>query len=145
MDLLQMESIVATQISVRVPRTVLKIDPVTEKPITVLDVYPDISFTCEISDSTPRFPNVYIHELEPTEIGNSLPNQEIHAIRDTIQIDVSTNASKTDAKVVANVCTRVMKQLRYSVVNLPVHFQLNNVHRYTIRFRRVIASGDKFE
>lgn len=143
MDLLQMENIVATQIKVRVPRVVVKYDS-QNVPITIADLFPKISFTTEISDSTPSFPNVYIHELESSEVGNSIPNQEIHAIRDTIQIDVSTNVNKSEAHIVANAVVRAMKVLRYSTVTVPIYSKLNNVHRYTIRFRRIVASGDTF-
>jgi hypothetical protein len=131
MDLLQMENIITTQLKARVPK-------LTDYK------YTKMSFTNEISDSVPSFPNVYVHELEPSEVGNSIPNQKIHAIRNTIQIDVSTNTNKADAKVVSNACVAAMKALRYSVIMLPVYQKINNVHRYVFRVRRVIANGDKF-
>lgn len=131
MELLQMESIVTTQLKVRVPRL-------------LNNAYPKISFTNEISDKQPDFPNVYIHELEPSEVGNSLPNQIIHAIRDTIQVDVTTNTTKTDAHKVAIACVNALKTLSYSVNMLPVYTKNNNIHRYIIRANRVIANGDTF-
>lgn len=131
MELLQMESIVTTQLKVRVPRL-------------LNNAYPKISFTNEISDKQPDFPNVYIHELEPSEVGNSLPNQIIHAIRDTIQVDVTTNTTKTDAHKVAIACVNALKTLSYSVTMLPVYTKNNNIHRYIIRANRVIANGDTF-
>ena len=85
MDLLQLESIITTQLKVRVP-------------ILTDNRYPNMSFSNEITDETPSFPNVYIHELEPSEIGNDIANNKIHALRDTIQIEVSSNTSKADAK-----------------------------------------------
>ena len=130
MELLALESIVKTQLSVRVPRL-------------LNNSYPTISFTTEVSDKVPSFPNVYIHELEPSEVGNSLENHEIHAVRDTIQIEVSTNTSKSDARVVANACVRAMKALSYGIVVMPTYLQVNNVHRFVIRTRRIVASGDK--
>lgn len=131
MDLLQLENIVTAQLKVRVPR-------LTDNR------YPNMSFTNEVSDKQPSFPNVYIHELEPSEVGNSIPNQTIHAMRDTIQIEVSTNVSKTDARTVINACINAMKTLRYSLVTGPTYMKINNVHRYVIRVRRVIANGDTF-
>ena len=131
MELLQMESIVTTQLKVRVPRL-------------LNNAYPKISFTNEISDKQPDFPNVYIHELEPSEVGNSLANQIIHAIRDTIQVDVTTNTTKTDAHKVAIACVNALKSLSYSVNMLPVYTKNNNIHRYIIRANRVIANGDTF-
>ena len=131
MDLLQLESIVTTQLSVRVPKL-------------TNNQYPNMSFTNEISDNTPSFPNVYIHELEPSEVGNSIPNKTIHAIRDTIQIEVSTNTSKSDARTVSMACVNAMKCLRYSIVGFPVYTKINNIHRFIIRSRRVVAIGDTF-
>ena len=131
MDLLQLENIVTAQLKVRVPR-------LTDNR------YPNMSFTNEVSDKQPSFPNVYIHELEPSEVGNSIPNQTIHAMRDTIQIEASTNVSKTEARTVINACINAMKTLRYSLVTGPTYMKINNVHRYVIRVRRVIANGDTF-
>lgn len=131
MDLLQIESIVTTQLRARVPK-------ITDNK------YTHMSFTNEISEQTPSFPNVYIHELEPSEVGNTIPNNQIHAIRSTIQIEVTTNVSRTDARIVANACITAMKALRYSLVVGPTYVKANNIHRYIIRMRRVIASGDEF-
>lgn len=126
-----MENIITTRLSVRVPK-LLNND------------FPAISFTNEISDKTPSFPNVYIHELEPTEVGNDLMNQKIHAIRETIQIDVTTNTTKSDARKVVNACVNAMKSDSFSITALPVYARINNIHRFVIRAQRIIAIGDKF-
>lgn len=131
MDILQMESIITTQLKVRVPK-------LTDNR------FPKMSFANEVSDSVPSFPNVYIHELESSEVGNSIPNQTIHAIRDTLQIDVSTNTNKADARTVTNACIYVLKTLRYSVIMSPIYQKDNNIHRFVFRVRRVIANGDTF-
>ena len=131
MELLQLENIVTTQLKVRVPSL-------------TNNAYPHMSFTNEISEETPSFPNVYIHELEPSEVGNSIPNDTIHALRDTIQIEVTTNVSKTDAHIVANACIKAMKALRYGLVAGPIPSKTNNLHRYIIRMRRTVANGDVF-
>lgn len=131
MDLLQMESIVTTQLKTRVPK-------LTDNK------FPQMSFTDEISAEVPSFPNVYVHELDSSEVGMSIPNQHIHAIRDTFQIGVSTNTNKADARTVTNACILAMKKLRYSVIMTPVYMKDNNVHRFVFRVRRVIATGDTF-
>jgi hypothetical protein len=131
MDLLQIESVVATQLKVRVPK-------LTEHK------YPSMSFSTEVSDKVPSFPNVYIHEIGQSEIGNSLPNQMIHAVRNTLQIEVSTNTTKADARTVTNACINAMKALPYSVMMSPIYQKDNNVHRIVFRVRRVIANGDTF-
>lgn len=131
MDLLQLESIVTTKLRIKVPK-------LTDNK------YPNMTFSNDLSDKVAMFPNVYIHELEPSEVGNSIPNQTIHALRDTFQIEVSTNVSKADARTVINACIMAMKSLRYSLVTGPTYIRDNNIHRYVIRMRRVIANGDEF-
>ena len=131
MDLLQLESIIATQLRVRLTKM-------------IGSDYPKLSFSTEITDETPSFPNVYIHELAPSEVGMSIPNQTIHAVRDTIQIEVSTDTSKADGRRVANACLSIMKTLRYSAIALPIYVKNNNIHRFVFRVRRVVASGDTF-
>lgn len=126
-----MESIITTQLSVRVPKL-------------LNNAYPNISFTNEISDKTPSFPNVHVRELDPSEVGNTLMNQTIRAVRTTMQIDVTTNTSKADAHKVANACVNAMKGLSYSLSMMPVYSKINNVHRYIIRVQRIVANGDKF-
>lgn len=131
MELLQLESIVATQLKTRL---------LAQLGTT----YPKMSFSTEISDKTPSFPNIYVHELEPSEVGQSIPNQTIHALRDTVQIEVSTDTSKADARTVVNACVNVMKLLRYSVYMFPLYTKNNNIHRFIFRARRIVANGDTF-
>lgn len=145
MDLLHLEQIIKTQLSVRVPQTIIGYTS-DEPPVPVylIDKFPDITFGDEITDDVPKFPYVYIHELEPSEVGNSLENNQIHALRDTVQIEATINTSKTDARLVINSCITAMKKLRYTLVTGAVYTKSNNLHRYVIRMRRVVASGDVF-
>ena len=131
MELLQLESIITTQLKVRVPKL-------------TNNKFPNMSFTNEVSDNTPTFPNVYIHELDPSEVGNDLENNQIHALRSTFQIEITTNTSKSDARIVANACVNAMKTLRYNLVSGPTPMKINNLHRFIIRMRRIVANGDKF-
>lgn len=131
MDLLQLESTITTQLKVRVPQL-------------TNNRFSTITFTNEVSDNTPSFPNVYVHELETSEVGNSIPNKTIHAIRDTFQIEVTTNTSKSDARVVINACVNAMKSLGYGMTMSPIYTKVNNIHRFVIRMRRIVANGDTF-
>lgn len=145
MELLHLEQIIKTQLSVRVPRTIIGYTSDNPpEPIYLIDRFPNISFGDEITDDVPKFPFVYIHELEPSEVGNSLENNQIHAIRDTVQIEVNINTNKTDARLVMNSCITAMKMLRYTLVTGAVYTKNNNLHRYVIRMRRTVASGDVF-
>lgn len=131
MDLMQIESIVTAQLKVRVPQL-------------TGGKFPKMSFTNEVSDQVPSFPNVYIHEIGQSEIGNSIPNQKIHAVRETLQIEITTNTTKADAHTVSTACVNALKVLRYSIQQYPIYQKDNNVHRIVFRAQRVIANGDTF-
>ena len=131
MDLLQLESIITTQVKVRV----------TSK---IGSNYPKLSFTNEISDVTPSFPNVFIQEIGNREIGNTLENNTINAVFDSIQIVVTSNTSKSDVKAVSNACILSMKELAFDKFAGPLYSKNNNIHRIDLRFRRAIGGGDKF-
>ena len=131
MDLLQLGSIITTQIKTRV----------TTK---IGSKYPNLSFTDEVSDVQPSFPNVFIQEINNPEIGNSLENNTINYVDETIQIIVTTNTSKSDVKAVANACILALKEMSFSKTTGPLYSKKNNIHRIDLRFRRVIGGGDKF-
>lgn len=131
MELLQLENIITARLKVRVPKL-------------LNNAYPNISFTNEISEKTPSFPNVYIHELDPSEVGTSLTNQKIRAVRDTIQIDVTSNTNKSDAHKVAMACTNAMKADSFTIIMFPTYAKVNNIHRYILRAQRIVANGDNF-
>lgn len=108
--------------------------------------YPQISFDDEPTSDTPSFPNVFFQELQPIESGASLDSTSINALNHTIQITVTTNTSKADAKTVAWACVDALKSIRYNVVGTPLYnIQLKGttrVHSYVLRARRLIGSGD---
>ena len=131
MDLLATESIVKTQLEVRLKKKLGK-------------KYPKLTVTNIYSEDNPNFPNVYVHELEPSEVGMDLSNQRIHAKRSTIQINVSANTTLADALAVSNACVEILKLLRYTIIVFPTHMETNNLYTYVIRARRIIALGDEF-
>lgn len=130
MELLQLENIITARLKVRVPRL-------------LNNEYPNISFTNEISEKNPSFPTVYI-ELESSEVGTSLANQKIRALRATFKIDVTSNTNKSDAHKVAIACTNAMKADSFTIIMSPTYAKVNNIHRYILRAQRIVANGDNF-
>ena len=108
--------------------------------------YPDISFDAEPTIDEPSFPNVFFQQLEPIEIGRTLQGNSITALLDTVQIVVTTNTSKSDAKKVAYSAVDAIKSLRYEMVGMPLYNiqikEKSRLHSYTLRARRIIGSGD---
>lgn len=108
--------------------------------------YPDISFANEPSDDEPSFPSVFFQQLQPVETGQDLEGSTINAVLDTVQIQVSTNTTKADAKTVAWACVDALKSIRYNVVGLPLYSiqtkENSRLHTYSLRASRVIGSGD---
>lgn len=105
--------------------------------------YPNLNFTTsDKSPTSPKFPTVYIHLMEPAETGETLDGTGINAVNATFQIDVSDNQSQTRADEVAREVLRIMKTMRFKAVTLPFHSNVGDVYRTVARYRRLIGSGD---
>lgn len=108
--------------------------------------YPSISFANEPTGTDPVFPNVFFQQLQPVETGQDLERNRINGILDTVQITVTTNTSKSDAKTVAWACVDALKSIRYDVVGLPIYSiqikESTRIHTYTLRASRNIALND---
>ena len=88
------------------------------------------------------FPFVYVHALPASEVGADLRGDEINAGMFSFQIDVYDNQSQKRAREVMAEVIRIMKTMRFFVNSMPEFSTSGNVHRCTMRVRRVIGAGD---
>lgn len=106
--------------------------------------YPEINFTT--SDSTPtkpKFPTVYIHMIDSSEVGSDLDGTSIPGVNASFQIDVSDNQNNKRTDDVATEVLKVMKGMRFKPITMPIHNNNGGVYVTTARYRRVIGDGDK--
>lgn len=130
MDLLNIESVMATRIEYRVKKA-------------ISTQFPKINFTTEVSDIPAEFPNVYVHEERITEAGVTLGNKDVHAMDFAIQLVIKTNTSKPDCLAVRNACINAIKADGFRVIiNEPQ--KINNVYQCTLHFYGVRGAGDNF-
>lgn len=104
--------------------------------------YPALSFSDEINNEEPSYPNVYVTSVGKGERGMALDNVNVNAVQDTIQIQVTSNASKNEAKEIAWGCVDILKQLKYTVSGLPLPSIRNSVYTFSITATRVIGQGE---
>lgn len=105
--------------------------------------YPDIYFTTSDKTQTnPKFPTVYIHELPGAEKAKDLEGTTINSVLATFQIDVADNQSQNRSKDVMNEIIKVMKNMSFSVSSMPEFNNTNSIYRNTARFRRTIDWND---
>ena len=128
MDLLNIESVMATRIEYRVRKAIGA-------------EFPDMTFTTEVSEVPPSFPNVYIHLMTSNETGKDLQGDSINAMNFSVQIVVKSNVSKSECLRVRNACINAVKKdgLRV-VINEPQ--KINNIHQCNLHFYGVRGSGD---
>ena len=106
--------------------------------------YPSLLFTDKgQSDSSPVFPTVYIHMLPPTEQGRTIDGQAINGLLVTVQVDVTTNTSGSDARWVMSKIAEAFKELRFNGQSMPELTYTDKIYRSTARFRRVIGANDR--
>ena len=88
------------------------------------------------------FPFVYVHAMQASEVGADLRGDEVNAGNFAFQIDVYDNKSQMRAREVMNEVVRIMKSMRFFVNSMPEFSTSDNVHRCTMRARRIIGAGD---
>jgi len=105
--------------------------------------YKDINFTTSNKVTTKaRFPTIYLHLMESPEIASDLEGTDINGINATFQIEVTDNQTQTRADEVAKEILKIMKSMRFKVVGMPFHDNLEDTYRTISRFRRAIGAGD---
>lgn len=66
---------------------------------TIKAKYPDLYFTnSDKTQTTSKFPTVYVHEVGSSEQGQDLDNTGINAVLSTFQIDVTDSQSQARHK-----------------------------------------------
>lgn len=106
--------------------------------------YPKLNCTTVNQVSTPsKFPTLYLHELKPVELGNDLYGRQIAALLYTLEIQVYSDVSETDAKEIMARAIVEMKQMGFEVREFPDVGTSNKISTAIARFRRTIAYADK--
>ena len=105
--------------------------------------YPNIYITNkQESTSKAVFPTVLIHELPGVEQGADLEGSSINAVLETIQVDVTTNKSQSEAKRVLARIADEFKHMRFQITSMPEFNNSGDTFRSTARFRRIIGAND---
>lgn len=108
------------------------------------NTYSDINITMNAKDVTsPKFPCVYVHFLQPTEVGKDLDGSEVNAIYLTVQIDVTVTHAQgmTVANEVNAVILDIMKEMRF-VATMPEFNDTNSEYRTVSRYARTIGNTE---
>ena len=105
--------------------------------------YPELSFTnTDVVVKNPKFPTVYIHELNGYEKARDLEDTDIHAVEASFQIEVTDNVSQARAKEVMNEVVKVVKKMKFSGTNMPEFQNTDGYFRNVFRCRRTIGKED---
>lgn len=105
--------------------------------------YPNLYITNEDkSTQAPSFPTVYVKELTPVEVGQTLDGQSINGLRETIQIEVTSNKSRSEVRKVMSVVMDIMKNMRFQGTSLPEPQSDGEIYRSVARLSRVVGALD---
>lgn len=104
--------------------------------------YPKLNCTTKSQNTITQFPTLYLHELQPVELGEDLVNDGVNAVLSTMEIQVWSNVSETECKAIIADAVLEMKRFGYSVTMFPDVRTDNKIAWGAARFRRVIGAGD---
>ena len=95
-------------------------------------------------DKAPVFPTIYIHEMPGLERGADLEGTSVNAVQETIQVDVITNTTQSDAKGIMAILADAFKQMRFQITAMP-EFKNDSEKNFrsVARFRRIIGANDR--
>jgi len=88
------------------------------------------------------FPTLYVHLLPPVELGQSLENTDIAAIRATFDLQVFSNKNEAECRKIITEVIKQMKSLRFNISMLPDPQTANKKYFALTRCTRVVAAGD---
>ena len=95
----------------------------------------------ETVEGVSDFPTLYVHLLPPVEIGNTLFNDDVCAVRATFELQFYS-LSQTELKDIIDACIRIMKHLQFNVPLFPDPQTSDGKHFAIARFSRVLSSGE---
>lgn len=108
--------------------------------------YPTLNCTTssqnESLENVDDFPALYVHLLPPMEMGNDLHNEDVTAIRATLELQVFSDQSENECRQIMNACIREMKKLHFNISMFPDPQTADKKYFAIARFTRVIAGGD---
>ena len=105
--------------------------------------YPSLKCTTKNESETPAsFPTLYLHELQPLEVGQDLTNTSVNGIRCTIEIQVWTNTTEEDCRKILNSAVTEIKQMRFNISAMPIVQTKDKIAWGVIRATRIIGNSD---
>lgn len=108
--------------------------------------YPALNCTTssqnESLENVDDFPALYVHLLPPIELGQTLLNEDVTAVRATIELQVFSNESEGECREIMNACIKEMKKLHFNIPMFPDPQTQDKKYFAIARFSRVIAGGD---
>lgn len=105
--------------------------------------YPTLTCTTKNEHETPAtFPTLYLHELQPMEVGQDLTNTTVNGIRCTIEIQVWTNTTEEDCRKILNSAVIEMKRLKFNISAMPLVELKSKIAWGVIRATRIIGNSD---
>ena len=108
--------------------------------------YPTLNCTTssqnESLENVDDFPALYVHLLPAVEMGNTLVNEDVSAVRATFELQVFSDNSESECREIMNACILEMKKLSFNISMFPDPQTQEKKYFAIARFTRVIGSGD---
>lgn len=104
--------------------------------------YPTMDFVATGDNRVPKkSPTIYLREIDSPEMANTLANNVINMVRETMECEVYA-LNREDSRIVSAYVRLEMKALGFSVIQQSPPIQDDSWWRCVLRFTRPIGSGD---
>jgi transcriptional regulator of aromatic amino acid metabolism len=113
----------------------------------------DVSKACSLSDdkfstvsasnSTPKFPFVYMQIIDSSETSEDLERCTINGARFVFQVSVMSNNSQEESKKIMRHVVKAMKKMLFKATAMPGYEVSSGIYQSNATFTRYIDCGDK--
>ena len=107
------------------------------------NLYCTTSSQNESIENVDDYPTLYIHLLSPMEMGQTLKNTDVVAVRATIELQVFSDQSETECRRIITAAIQELKALHFTVSMFPDPQTKDKKYFAITRLTRIIANGDK--
>lgn len=105
--------------------------------------YPTMDFVSTDDNRVPKTsPTIYLREIDSPEMANTLENNVVNMVRESIEGEVyATN--REDCRIISALLRDEMKSLGFSIIQQSPPMTNDSWWRCIMRFYRPIGAGDK--
>lgn len=114
-------------------------------PSAIKTKFPNLSYTTsDITKTEPSFPNIYVHLMDFSQLGQTIDNKKFNGGEAFFQIEVVDNTSQVNVRKVMNAVIDIVNgSMGFDLTYGPQFINTADNYRQVVRFKRIVMENEK--